>query len=196
MDVRCKYLTFISYVGNNHISGNSSSIASPAVPNISHNSSIETRAPDTLVSKACLPPKPFTDETEEAKLSMILKWIFGIDSYEGILIRNEKITNITTRLDNMKFNGYLRLFEIETNTLKSHMTQSSTVLFEDFKKKHEKDAWKCPQCSKILQPNHLKWKCARCLHWYHEKCIKERKIKRQENTSEEYALCNSCLFKL
>lgn len=122
---------------------------------------LNTPATDNLVSKPkqWFHPKPFKDESQEAKVSIILKWIFGPVSLEGIITGKKKITNFTIQLENMKFNGYLRLFEIDTNIL-------------------------------------LKWKCERCLFWYHGKCTKERKIKRKEIPGDEYSLCDSCFFAL
>lgn len=139
-------------------------------------------------------PKRFEDESVEAKISMILKWIFGSDPHDGILSGVEKISNITTRLTKMKYNGYLRLCEVDTNMLMNSMTETSRILFNDFKTKHKDDEWKCPLCNFIFTHNQMevKWKCERCIFFYHEKCAKKREIKGKV----EYSLCDSCFFLL
>lgn len=123
-------------------------------------------------------------------------WVFGSESFAGILSKNEKITNIGMRLENMKFNGYLRLFETNTTVLMECMTESSRILFNDFKIKRHGDEWKCPQCTFMFEPNALKWKCDRCLFFYHHKCALQRKVNRKEKLKGEYSLCPSCFFKL
>lgn len=140
-------------------------------------------------------PKAFNDETDEMKISIILKWIFGLESYENVINGKEQIKNITVRLNKMKFNGYLRLFEIDMNILKGFMSECSWKLFEDFKSKHELDSWKCAQCTSLFKSGSMKWKCDRCRFCYHEKCTQAKKIQRKELQSE-YSLCNSCFFGL
>lgn len=127
---------------------------------------------------------------------MILKWIFGLESSENIISGKEKIKNITVRLSKMRFNGYLRLFEIDMNIFNDFMSESSWTLFEDFKSKRRLDAWKCPQCSSLFMESSLKWKCDRCLFWHHEKCAKARLIKQIEESVSEFSLCDSCFFAL
>lgn len=141
-------------------------------------------------------PKPFEDEPVEMQVSMILKWIFAGDKYEKIMTGSEKLTNITTRLEKMKYNGYLRLFEIDMNIVKEYMTDSSWILYQDFKKKRERDAWKCPLCTLILEQNASNWKCHRCLFHFHEKCSKPMKTKLNGNSGESISLCSTCLFAL
>lgn len=153
--------------------------------------------PQVPTNVACIPkqwshPKRFKDESDETKLSMMIKWILASGSHESILSGAEKITNIPTRLKAMKFNGYLRLWEIDTNILMNCMTESSWTLFSDFKTKHKDDAWKCPLCNSFFAHNQVKWKCERCIFFYHEKCAKGRKIK----GIEDYSLCDSCFFAL
>lgn len=137
-------------------------------------------------------PKRFMDESEEVQTCMIMKWILGSGPHAGISSGAEKIPNITTRLKTMKFNGYLRLLEVDTNNIMDHLTEGSRILFNDFKTKHKDDAWKCPHCNHVFLLNDVKWKCERCLFFYHGKCAKERKIKGKE----EYSLCDSCFFAL
>lgn len=141
-------------------------------------------------------PKPFKNESDQMKIPMILKWIFGLDPYENIISGKEKIKNITVQLSKMGFNGYLRLFEIDMNILKDFISESSWTLFEDFKSKRRLDAWKCPQCSSLFSKNSLKWKCERCLFWHHEKCAKARNIKQKEEPTSQVSLCDSCFFDL
>lgn len=154
----------------------------------------DKQAINTVVNKAnqWSHPKPFKDESDEAKLCMILNWIYGPGSHEGILIGTEKINNITIFLKKMKFNGYLRLVGVDMNILKSRMSENSWTLFEDFQSKHKDGAWKCPQCNSFFAHDQVKWKCDRCLFFYHEICAEERKIK----GNEEYSLCSSCFFAL
>lgn len=130
------------------------------------------------------------------KTSLILKWIFGSESFENVISGEEKIKNITARLDKMSSNGYLRLFEIDVNILKGLLSDSSWILFEDFKTKRQLDAWKCPQCASFFIVSSLKWKCERCLFWYLEKCTKARKIMQKEEPESDVSLCNSCFFAL
>lgn len=94
----------------------------------------------------------------------------------------------------MKFNGYLRLFEIDMNILMDRMANSSKLLFEDFKNKRKSDAWKCPQCLSLLAEDSKKWKCDRCLFWHHEKCAKAKQVKRP--AKPDALLCTSCFFVL
>lgn len=190
----------LSIVDNNGEKVNSCSIVKKSVADytIRDGYSIVTQDTNNTVSRQnqWLHPKAFTNESEDTKISMILKWIFGPDSYEGILNGKVKINNITVRLEKMKFNGYLRLFEVDMSIILNRMTVSSWTLFNDFKTKRQNDAWKCPQCTSMFAQNTLKWKCQRCLFWYHEKCTKERKIKCKENLDEDYSLCDSCFFAL
>lgn len=139
-------------------------------------------------------PKSFKNESEVMQVSLICKWIFGSDKTQDILSGKEKMRNITMQLTKMRFNGYLRLFELDMNIVKDFMTESSWTLFEDFKTKHHEDAWKCPICSMQFVQDSLKWKCGRCLFWYHEKCTKARETRQQD--FENASLCSSCFFAL
>lgn len=174
------------------------SVANKTIADSSENIDAQNMIDAVSKTKPWVHPKPFRVESEDIKITMILKWILGSGStaYDGILNEKSKISNITVLLEKMKFNGYLRLFEVDMNILKKYMTESSWILFEDFKTKREKDTWKCPQCTTLFVQNTLKWNCDRCLFSYHEKCTKERKIKCKKNFGEDYSLCDSCFFAL
>lgn len=109
----------------------------------SFNTRNQTADDSTNNLKKWVGPKPFESESTADKVSLILKWIFGSKSHEKI-VSGEKIANITTLLERLQFNSYLRLFEIDMNIMKVHMTENSWILFTDFKKKRENDKWKCP----------------------------------------------------
>lgn len=147
-----------------------------------------------VISKKWTHPIPFAEESPEVKMSMILKWVCGSGSNGDILSGNKKLTNITALLNSMKFNGYLRLFEIDMNPVMDLMTDSSKILYEDFKNSHKEDAWKCPICSAFFVQNCTKWKCCRCLFRYHERCTKERTVTREAGPG--FSLCDSCFFML
>lgn len=140
-------------------------------------------------------PKPFWAESVEIQISMILGWIFRSESYQAVLDREDKIKNITSYLRSMRFNGYLRLFEVDMHIIKDRMTEPSWILFQDFKGKHEKDVCKCPLCTYDFVNDSVKWKCSRCLFYFHEKCSKGRKVSQDVN-NEGYILCDTCFFKL
>jgi hypothetical protein len=107
----------------------------------------------------------------------------------------------------MKFNGYLRFLEINMDIVKNLMTETSLTMYEDFMEKHSKDSWICPTCTSPCNPNHQRWKCLRCLFWFHNKCANPKTLKRNfaqaasqfsdtEKASENYVLCFSCFFSL
>lgn len=133
-------------------------------------------------------------ESAEKKISIILKWIFGSISCENYLSGSDKIKNIIMHLERMKFNGYLRLFEIDLFILKSYMTENSWIMYNDFKEKHREDAWKCPQCSNLFSKNAQKYQCVKCLFWYHEKCSPPRNFSKQSSTN--VSMCTCCFFSL
>lgn len=138
-------------------------------------------------------PKPFADETTENKLAIILKWMCVSNSIENVLKGAEKIKNVVFLLEKMKFNGYLRLFQIDMDIARNCMSDSSWTLYLDFKKRRENDTWKCPQCSSLLLPNVSKWQCAGCLFWIHQECAK---AKTNKYRGEEFSICPACLFAL
>lgn len=137
--------------------------------------------------------KSFAAESNNSKVSLVLKWIMQGDPYAEILSGKEVIKNITIHLDKMNYNGYLRLFDIDLHVLKNYMTEASWILLQDYASKHKNDAWVCPLCKLIFKLNEYKWRCARCLFWYHGECSKPKKLC-EENTG--YILCLSCLFEL
>lgn len=173
-------------------------LAEPTTQSTQGSLSVSNQASNNAVNSPnkWLHPKPFKDESDEIKLSMVLKWIFGGEPYGDVLTREKKVTNITVRLEKMNFNGYLRVLGIDAKYLMDYMSETSRTLFADYKSKHLMDEWKCPQCASFFKQDALKWKCARCLFWYHEKCTKERKILRTNESQEDYSLCDSCFFAL
>lgn len=138
-------------------------------------------------------PRPFAAETTENRIAMILKWMCGSNPFENILKGAEKMKNVVFFLEKMKFNGYLRLFQIDMNIVKNCMSDSSWTLYLDFKKRRENDTWKCQQCSSLLLPNVSKWQCAGCLFWIHQECAKPKTNKYR---GEEFSICPACLFAL
>lgn len=74
----------------------------------------------------------------------------------------------------MSSNGYLRIFEIDLDIIKKYMTETSLILFLDFKEKRQNDAWICPLCQDIATVMQQRWKCARCLFFIHTSCAKPK----------------------
>lgn len=141
--------------------------------------------------------KPFVEESNGIQIELILKWL-KIPQTDKLEIRN-----ITTYLSAMKFNGYLRLFEIDMLIVKPLMTDISWELFEDFQSKHLNDVWMCPICDLPCKSDSTRWKCVRCLYWYHNACAKPQLVtKNSQNVTlfdvvvETYELCLSCFFDL
>lgn len=142
-------------------------------------------------------PKTYMDESDASRVEIILKWILNGESIVNIISGTHKITNITSRLDSMKYNGYLRLLEIDLSIIRSYMTENSWILLEDFKQKHLQDKWICPQCHSILEQGTRKWQCGKCLFWHHEKCSKPKEIKRSVKDPDSTSLfCLACFFVL
>lgn len=160
-------------------------------PEAKSNASSGSNGLSTLAS--CTPPNSFEKECVENKIHIILRWIFGLDSYENVLKGKEKITNFSIRLDNMQCGRYLRFFEIDMSIMKDYLTENSWRLFNDFKLKRQADAWKCRFCAVIFNEKKMYWKCARCLLQFHQKCSKARSVKVK---GDEYSLCDTCLFNL
>lgn len=140
-------------------------------------------------------PRPYEDESDQKKVEIISKWVL-IGNFDNILNGTTKITNITTHLENMHYNGYLRLFGIDLCIIQRYMTDNSWILLEDFKQKHKNDKWICPQCQQILEQNTSTWQCGRCLFWHHENCSQPKVIKRQQNSDLTDFLCLACFFVL
>lgn len=137
--------------------------------------------------------EPFEKESDEVKISIVLKWIMQQEPCADILSGKEVIKNIVAYLDKMNYNGYLRLFDIDLNLLKTYMTSISWSLLQDYASKHKNDLWVCPHCKLIFKGNDVKWRCERCLFWYHENCAQPKKLTGQDGS---YILCFTCLFGL
>lgn len=135
-------------------------------------------------------PKPFRDEPILKRAELMLKWILGDENFENILNGTKKITNITVLLNNMKYNGYLRLFGLDLDIMKIYITESSFILLQDFKLKHKEDKWICPQCQSFLEKQ-CRWQCDRCLFWHHEKCSQPKDMR---SPCSNYRLCLACFF--
>lgn len=138
--------------------------------------------------------KPFAEETQSMKTKMILTWILNEEPSEDILNGKKKVQNVTTYLNKMKNNSYLRLFEdVDLTMIKDFMTSTSWILLQDFREKHINDKWICPKCNSFLRTNQKFWQCERCLFWYHEKCLTGHIVKARGNSSE-MLLCGVCFF--
>lgn len=155
-------------------------------------------ADSTSIIKNITPhaPKSYREEPTQKKAELLLKWISNNGSLDGILNGTTKITNITTKLKDMKYNGYLRLFDIDLTIIKTFMSENSWILLQDFKLKHKQDKWMCPQCHLFLEQDSSTWQCDRCLFWHHEKCSSPKEIRRQENLGLPFRLCLACFFVL
>lgn len=138
--------------------------------------------------------KVFIDEDEETQIKLILKWVLQTEMRADVLDKNEKIRNITTYLEKMKYNGYLRLLDIDLNMIKNYFTPASWALLEQYLKAHGNDKLICPQCKQCFGPADIKWKCERCLFWNHQNCTKPKTIKNGSGANSN--LCFSCFFSL
>lgn len=160
------------------------------------------------------PVQTFMEESKENKIEMTLKWIVEPTEFADIISGKEQIRNITSLLDNMRFNGYLRLFEIDISMIRKkidfsdcnrtyfdvdlgmvekYFTPVSWTMLENFKANHKDDKWMCPQCRRHFGRADGKWKCERCLLWYHEKCSQPKQVKRSD---AGVLFCFSCFFNL
>lgn len=93
----------------------------------------------------------------------------------------------------MRYNGYLRiLHDVDVNLFKVYLSDTSQRLFDAFKDAHLNDGWICPKCSKYLATGESKWKCSRCLFFYHNVCAMGQAIDNGDGTM--YLLCLSCSF--
>lgn len=130
---------------------------------------------------------PFIKETDIKKVTRALGWLLPsserTSAINGILIQN-----IRMHLEEMKQNGYLRLFEIDDKILKPYMSETSWKVFLDFKEKREKDCWICPRCNEFCDHcNQEKcWKCVSCLFYFHTNCCKPQ--------TQEQLQCFSCFY--
>lgn len=132
-----------------------------------------------------LPPLTFAEESGANKLKILLGWLLPKTECDQVK-SGKKIQNVSTFLNEMKFNGYLRIFSVDYEILKPCMSDNSWKLFLDFKKNRENDAWICGHCAQFLNDNDVQWKCRRCLLCFHEKCAKPQ--------IGSDSLCFKCLF--
>lgn len=139
------------------------------------------------------PVKTFMDECKEKQIKLVLKWIVEPTELSDILSGNQQIRKITYLLDGMLFNGYLRLFDIDLSMIKKYFTPISWTMLESYKANHKDDNWVCPQCRRHFKSADGKWKCERCLFWYHEKCSKPQEAKRSDS---DVLFCCTCFFNL
>lgn len=130
-------------------------------------------------------PLTFHEESESNKVNRILSWLLPKSEYARIT-NGELLRNVAMYLEKMKFHGYLRIFEVEHEGLKPYMTDTSWKLFLDFKNQRESDLWICPLCNKICDHVENRWKCMRCLFFFHVDCRKPFK--------EQERFCFDCVF--
>lgn len=152
-------------------------------------------ANDTTATCIILAPtKTFTDEPIDVKTKLVLQWIMSDKLYQAKA--EEKIQNICILLNKMKYNGYLRLFEIDMSIVKKYMTDTSWTLFKDFEEKRKNDEWICPHCELMCKKDQVRWKCLRCLYWYHFDCSQPKEIKAKiiSGGVDTYNLCFGCFF--
>lgn len=148
----------------------------------------------------------------------MLKWLLNpttaveLTSLDLVLSGTKKIDNITLYLESMKSRGYLRLLhDIDLRSIEKYMTETSWRALNDFNKKHGNDLWLCPICNNQFrdgaQGNHSavsdsdKWKCARCLFYFHKKCLDACLVTRanvngqlDSSMSTTFTLCFTCVF--
>lgn len=134
--------------------------------------------------------KSFAEETTASKIDITFKWIFpnGHECKDG-----KKMQNICMHLTSMTANGYLRLFEIDMTVMKDYMTETSWTLFRNFQEKHMHDPWICSHCNANCNDNENRWKCLRCLLWFHAACSKPQIISSSGNKTN---YCLTCFFNL
>jgi rubredoxin len=139
-----------------------------------------------------LHPKAYIDEPDIAKIKIILNWMKQ-QKIDEILSGKEVIQNITVHLFSMQHNGYLRiLHDVDMNLIKVYLSETSRILFEQFKQDHLSDGWICPMCTKHFGLSDSKWKCSKCLYVYHNSCAIGHAFDNVDNTI--YLLCSSCAF--
>lgn len=123
---------------------------------------------------------------------MILNWM-KLQKIDEILSGKEVVQNITQHLSAMQHNGYLRiLHDVDINLIKVFLSQTSCTLFEQFKQSHLNDGWICPACRKFFGQTDSKWKCSRCLYFFHNFCTIGHAFDIDDNT--KYLLCGTCVF--
>lgn len=132
-------------------------------------------------------PVPFSSESDENKLKLMLMWLLPKNQYESVLYGGS-IQNVKIHLENMKFNGYLRIFKADFSLLKEKMSLTSWKSFIDFEQKRKKDKWICPTCTNFCDDIIERWKCARCLFYFHDKCSQSR--------TNNILICYKCFFNM
>lgn len=130
-------------------------------------------------------PVPFSSESDENKLKILLMWLLPKNQYESVLYGGS-IQNVKMHLENMNFNGYLRIFEADFNLLREKMSLTSWKLFLDFEQKRKNDKWICPTCANFFDDAIERWKCARCLFYFHDKC--------SQSQTKRILICFKCFF--
>lgn len=126
-------------------------------------------------------------ETEGAQIALIFRWILQSDNQQE---QTDEIKNITLHLKNMPLNGYLRIFELDFDIVKKCMSDTSWILFLDFKEKRQNDSWICPHCKKFATVMEQRWKCDRCLFFFHTNCTKPQYTNFTASTFENF--CFDC----
>lgn len=130
-------------------------------------------------------PLTFNNESGINKLKLLLSWL--LPKSECDEVKNGKIIqNISAFLKEMRFNGYLRFFSLDYEILKPCMSSTSWKLFLNFKKQRENDAWICPICELFFDENAVRWRCERCIFYFHDNCCKSQ--------GKNDLLCFKCFF--
>lgn len=112
---------------------------------------------------------------------------------DEILSGKEVVQNITLHLSAMLHNGYLRiLHDVDMQLMQVFLSETSCTLFEQFKKDHLNDGWICPLCTHFFGASDSKWKCSRCLFFFHTFCTMGHAFDNDVGT--KYLLCGSCAF--
>lgn len=131
-------------------------------------------------------PLTFDKESGINKLKLLLSWFLPKSECEEVK-KGKIIQNISTHLKEMKSNGYLRIFAVDYEILKPCMSNTSWTLFLNFKKQRENDAWICPLCQLYFNESAVRWRCERCMFYFHGNCCKP------QGTDEKF--CFKCFFR-
>jgi rubredoxin len=136
-------------------------------------------------------PKSYANEPDIEKIKMVLNWLRLSDKIEDIMSGKQQVQNITELLTDMHYNRYLRIVhDIDLNLIKVFLSETSWMLLQQFKTHHFNDGWICPSCKKYFQMLDSKWKCSRCLFFYHSLCAMGHAYAMNNNTT--YLLCGIC----